>query len=191
MGKFDLNADDTDGSKISDVSEIVIHPDWKINSERYDADLSIVVLKDKMTSNDYIQPICLSSSKHYVTETGLAVFWRTSDIRKKEMQTEFEIPSVNASHCYTRYHELAFESSPNIFCGGYEEQIKTAPCLEDAGGGFYVLASDESWTIRGMVTGSLTAADTSCKINNFTLYTNVGKYYSWIQQTIMEKQTMK
>lgn len=184
-----MKAGDTDGSKSSLAREIIIHPEWDINSTRYDADLSIVVLQDVMTFTDHIQPVCLPSiSNGYVTETGISVFYRTSENKEKELQTEFEIPSVNASHCYTLKHELAFISSPRIFCAGYENQPMKAPCLGDFGGGFYVFAEeDKSWKIRGVATGTLTGPFRSCTINSFMLYINVSKFSSWIYNTIAEK----
>lgn len=187
MGKFEFNADITDGSISSIVSKFVIHKDWDVNSPRYDADLAIVVLKDARPFTDHIQPICLPfTPTEYVTETGSAVFWRTSNNTKTEIQTQFEIPSANASHCYTLYYDLAFISSPNIFCAGYENQPKTAPCLGDAGGGFYVLGQDKSWTIMGVTTGSLKSPYRNCEITSFMLYINVYKYSSWIYKTMAE-----
>lgn len=182
-----MKADDSDGPKSSLARKIVIHEDWNINSPRYDADLAIVVLQDVMTFTDHIQPICLPlMSNDYVTETGMAVFHRTSENKENELQMQFEIPSVNASHCYTLKHELAFISSPRIFCAGYENKSMKAPCFGDSGGGFYVLADDKSWTIRGVTTGSLTPPFRSCTINSFTLFINVSKFSSWIDKTIAE-----
>lgn len=76
LGQNNLSDSDENEAKTVDVWEIILHPDWNINSEKYDADLAVVVLKEPVVFNANIQPICLpESSYEEVTGSGPVVGW--------------------------------------------------------------------------------------------------------------------
>lgn len=49
------------GSTQREISEVHIHPDWRITSEKWDADLAVLVLAEPVRFTNYIQPVCLTS----------------------------------------------------------------------------------------------------------------------------------
>lgn len=182
MGKFDLDIKDEFGSKESLVHNIILHPDWNWNEEKYDADISVVVLMDKMKFSKHIHPVCLPNpSYEEVKGSGFVVGWGKSENtgynRHESRPNELFIPAVNASHCYTTFSVLGTFSSNRAFCGGYENKGR-APCLGDSGGGFYM--RDGSWNIRGIVSAAVVDLDRGCDIYKFSIYTNVARFIDWI-----------
>jgi secreted trypsin-like serine protease len=190
MGKYDLNVTDEFGSKISLVWEIILHPDWNFNIERFDADIAIVVLADVVDFSRQIQPVCIPyPSHHEVDGIGVVVGWgRTENTgynRHESTPNQLVVPAVNSSHCYTTFHILGSFSSNRAFCGGYEHKGK-APCLGDSGGGFYFKnKTTHLWTIRGIVSAAILDFDRGCDINKFSIYTNVARFTKWIAETML------
>lgn len=191
FGRYDLKEAHEEGSVNSLVLDILIHPEWNFSSERYHADISIVVLFDKITFSDTIQPVCLPESSYgEVAGLGKVIGWGKSDHSGSKnfdtIPSQVDIPAVNGSYCYVTYSKLAPHSSHTSFCGGYEDQRK-APCLGDSGGGFY-LKNKCRWNIRGIVSGSLFESVLGCDINKFQLYTNVALFVDWIRKTVQDTE---
>lgn len=62
IGRHNLAALTERGSTIRDVHSIVIHPDWKSSTEKWDADIAILTFVDPVKFTTNIQPICISSN---------------------------------------------------------------------------------------------------------------------------------
>jgi secreted trypsin-like serine protease len=191
MGKYDLSVANEFGSENAVVTDIELHPDWNFNAQRYDADISIVILQRRVKFSQQIQPICIpEESYEEVGGIGTVVGWGRSESSEKHdtIPNELVIPAVNSSHCYTTFTLLSAVSSNRAFCGGYENEGRS-PCLGDSGSGFYVLDPvSASWNVRGIVSASLVDLDYGCDVNKFSLYTNVARFTSWINKTIKETQ---
>lgn len=63
LGILDLSKRNEKGSKARFVIQIVIHPDWKFDDPRYDADITIVVFRNSVDFSESIQPICLPTAR--------------------------------------------------------------------------------------------------------------------------------
>lgn len=192
LGTYDLDATDESGSKRALVWDIIIHSDWDFNSEKYDADISVVVLTEMVKFSDSIQPISLPKpSNDEVSGVGTVVGWGRSEKSEGNFYdptpSKVQIPAVNSSHCYTTFYELGLASSNRHFCGGYENQGK-APCLGDSGGGFYMQSPASSWNVRGIVSASITDVEHGCDINKFSIYTNVARFTDWIMKVMKETE---
>jgi secreted trypsin-like serine protease len=189
LGRHDLNVTNEFGAVQYLVWDVVLHPDWNFNEEKYDADISIVVLTDRVEFNQRIQPVCLPNwSYEEVKGTGIIVGWGKSEFtgssRYENRLNQLVVPAINASHCYTTFHVLAQISSNRAFCGGYENEQRSA-CLGDSGGGFYLLESSR-WVVRGIISASIIDFDIGCDINSFSIYTNVARFVDWINE-VMKK----
>lgn len=153
--------------------------------DNYDADIAILVLKVATDFNRFVQPVCLPEhNNNVITGTGIVTGWgkaQSSDQLNQPTPSELKIPAVDDGHCYTKEPKLAKYSSDRMFCGGFRDQ-GIAVCLGDSGGGFFSL--DETWTIRGIVSGGLRTAMGECNVNTFTLYTNVAKFRGWINEVM-------
>lgn len=193
LGKHDFTVANEFGSKISLVWEIILHPDWDFNNEKFDADISVVVLVDRVEFSDQVQRVCLPQLDFTeVSGQGTVVGWGKSETSLSHFgdhsstPIELVIPAINSSHCYTTFYKLAIVSSNRMFCGGFEDQEK-APCLGDSGSGFYH-TDGSSWKVRGIVSASIIDYDFGCDVNKFSLYTNVAWFTEWIT-TVMKETT--
>jgi serine protease 7 len=188
LGKHDLSVSNEFGSKKLLVNDVLLHPDWNFNAEKFDADISIVVLQREVEFSAQIQPVCIPQSNNdEVIGLGTVVGWGKSSLLEDydSIPNKLMVPAVNSSHCYTTFSLLSAVSSNRAFCGGFENQGRS-PCLGDSGGGFYL--SYPSWNVRGIISASLVDFDYGCDINKFTLYTNVARFVDWINKTIEETQ---
>lgn len=173
------------------VSEIVIHDEWNSTDWRYHSDIAVVVLIDSMLYSDTIQPVCLPQlSYDDVFGTGTVVGWGKSERsgynNYDDTPNKVKLPIVNGTYCLTTFPLLANHASVSTFCGGYENKGK-APCLGDSGGGFYLKkASNNAWSINGIVSGALSDRNGGCDINKFQLYTSVARFTGWINKVVKE-----
>lgn len=196
MGKYDLSVNDEYGAKSSLVWDVLLHPDWNFNEERFDADISIAVLTDAIEFSRQIQPVCLPRpSYEEVQGKGIVVGWGKSEYSGSRpgahdtTPNKIIIPAVNGTHCYTTFYVLGSISSNRAFCGGYKDQGK-APCMGDSGGGFYFRDPSLSWDIRGIVSASVIDEEHGCDINKFTIYTNVARFTDWIADVVESTTTV-
>lgn len=190
IGKYDLETREEFGSKLVKVWDIVLHPDWNYNNEKYDADIAIVVLQELIEYNTQVQPACLPPpSFDEVVGNGIVVGWGESEYSERKAETKprkVEIPAINSSFCYTKFPRLASFSSVHAFCGGYDNRA-TAPCLGDSGSGFYLFNNaSSSWSVRGIVSGAIKDIVHGCDVNKYTLYTNVARFIDWINSVMKD-----
>jgi hypothetical protein len=76
LGKFNLNVTDEYGSKRVLVWDIILHPDWNFNEEKFNADIAVVVLDKIVLFSRQIQSVCLPQpSLEEVTGNGFVVGW--------------------------------------------------------------------------------------------------------------------
>lgn len=191
LGKHDLTADNERGSVKKSVYEIVIHPDWDFNSEKFDADIAIVVLYEAVEFTSKIQPVCLPGISYKdVTGVGTVVGWGKSEHSGGEAYSPrpsaVNIPAVNGTHCYTTEDQLAMVSSNRAFCAGHVQR-GISPCLGDSGSGFYISnPASEHFHVEGIVSVAIHDDERGCDINKFSLYTNVSWFLNWIRKVMGE-----
>ncbi|XP_037031319.1 uncharacterized protein LOC119070897 [Bradysia coprophila] len=181
VGRFDLTINEERSIK-ADIKKIIVHPNWSSNDIRYDADISILMLKHRVEFTDNIQPVCLPGSDEPVFEIrGLVVGYGKSESGAIHENTprKVEISSYTNDHCFFSDYQFARFGSPRTFCAG--ERGKT-PCQGDSGSGFYV---DEKsvWKILGVVSS---ATVQECGSNDFVLFTNVVKFTDWIRSEMIK-----
>jgi hypothetical protein len=61
IGRYNLERRVEPRSIHADISEVHIHPDWRYLSEKWDADLALLVLLAPVRFSNFIQPVCLTS----------------------------------------------------------------------------------------------------------------------------------
>lgn len=59
LGAYNLTNIRETGAVNRNVSEIIVHPDWEVYEDDYDADIAILVLSDHVPYTNYIRPVCL------------------------------------------------------------------------------------------------------------------------------------
>lgn len=193
LGRFNLSDSNEKETVNGLIDKVFIHPDWRFESNNYDADIAIAVLREAVEFNNKIKPVCLPEFSYGRVEgNGTVVGWGKSENSSRsseqhdQLPSKVVIPAINGTHCYTTYPKLAAHSSNRIFCGGYESR-ETSPCMGDSGGGFYQQSQlSRSWYIKGIVSGSLANVKYGCDINKFSLYTHVARFIDWIQTVTKE-----
>lgn len=181
-----------------DVLDIIVHPKWSTFNDKFDADIAIVILYDKVQFSDFIQPVCLPNrDKIRVSEFGYLAGWGKTDnsLRGRdysEVLMELETLTLNASFCYENFKEvsnIASDHSDHMFCGGFENQT-TGACTGDSGGGFYTIEDGTSpFVIEGIVSSGLLDNFKQCRIDQPSLYTNVAWYIDWINEEVEKLET--
>lgn len=182
VGRFNLKNHNESGSKNASVQEIVLHPDWDSDGDKFDADIAIIVLSQPVKYSDRIQPVCVLTTNQDPVGLGTIVGWGKSSLNSEYDDTpnQLEIPAVNSSYCYTKFPKLADYSSHRAFCAGFEKKERGS-CSGDSGGGFYMYDSTEHvWSVVGIVSNSLVGGLYGCDVNNLVIYTNAGLFVDWI-----------
>jgi secreted trypsin-like serine protease len=201
VGKYNLSVTDEPGSVAHSVQEIILHPDWNSESVEFDADISIVVLRDPVEFSRNVEPICLpQQSDVEVVGTGTVVSWDRSEHSEAvgehydSTPNELEVPVVSNSHCFLTVKQLFAISSPRTFCAGFINESK-APCSGDSSGGFYLRdSSSKLFNLQGIVVALANDPDEptrGCDMNMFSLYTNVAKFVDWIKNEIEKSKEIE
>jgi secreted trypsin-like serine protease len=160
------------------ISSIRIHPDWDYNNTRYDADIAVLLLKDKITFGTFVQPACLPAptSNVFNTRGTIVGYGLSENSTTRENRPKFvETPSIDNENCLWESLIFHFSGSRRSFCAG--EQGKRA-CRGDSGGGFYVKSSSSTYTVSGIVSNG----SPDCNDDQFVAFTSVPKFVDWIKK---------
>lgn len=183
LGAYNLGGNE-EGVVKESVFEIRVHPDWNANSDRYDADIAILILNRSVSFTNYIQPACIPDDNAIVEGLlGSIVGWGGTENSKNahvEYPLKAETYALNATYCYTTDPDVGHFSSQRTFCGGGGEGL---PAHGDSGGGFFAL-SDSSWVQYGVVAAIRTDHAGNIKSNAIAIYTNVKLFRPWILENV-------
>lgn len=123
----------------SGVSQLIMHPEWNSNDNRYDADIAIAVLVRTLDfKTKFIKPICLwtrtSSYEDMIGNQLTVAGWG-----KTEFSSAFsskpkwvKVPVVSESMCLRSNRELPAITSDRTFCAG-DIANKVGACNGDSG----------------------------------------------------------
>lgn len=77
LGRYNLNSIHERGVVSADPAYFIIHPQWKPFASEYEADITVVVLKNEVPRSDNVHPVCLwpSNIKPVEAEVGTIVGW--------------------------------------------------------------------------------------------------------------------
>jgi secreted trypsin-like serine protease len=165
-----------------------LHPDWNSQSRDFDADISILVLREPVEFSRNVESICLPQpSDDEVVGTGSIVGWRVSEHSEAAGEqhdstpNELEVFAVSNLDCINAVKKLDIPSSPRTFCAGFVNQNQSA-CGGKSGGGFYLLdSSTKLFSLQGIAAASMKNSTQGCDANVLTLHTNVAKFVDWIR----------
>lgn len=62
LGRYNLSTPYEKGQVERKIRQIIIHPDWLRNDEKWDADIAILTLTSAVRFTSLIQPVCMSNS---------------------------------------------------------------------------------------------------------------------------------
>jgi secreted trypsin-like serine protease len=130
--------------------------------------------------------ICLPENSSPLSGDGLIVRWSDS-----ETPSELQLPTVPNDVCFAEEPKLAEISSHRTFCAGFKNQGKSA-CQGESGGGFFKFESSTSrFTLVGIISTSLHNPFGSCRLDTYSVFTDVGKFVDWIELKMEETKEIK
>lgn len=132
LGRHSLSSTSEHNSVTQNVNEIIVHPDWTTEHEKYDADLAILVLEQAVAFSHFIQPVCLTDdSKISEYEDGFVVGWGQSpEADHEDVPNQILIRSLSDSNCLQDDWHLGRVFSNRSFCAGGRGSV---PCKGDSG----------------------------------------------------------
>ncbi|XP_064555233.1 serine protease gd isoform X2 [Drosophila montana] len=145
LGRHNLKNWNEDGSLAAPVDGIYIHSDYNKQLSSYDADIAVIILKDEVRFNTFIQPVCLwsgsSKTEYIVGENGIVIGWSfdRSNLTKfskdssstfvpgdgaasyasNSIPTVVRAPIVSNEVCFKANAHFRSLSSNRTFCAGF------------------------------------------------------------------------
>jgi secreted trypsin-like serine protease len=117
-----------------EVAKIIVHPDWNILTQPYEADIAIAILKEPVEFSSNITNICLNSSSKPVDDllNGTVCGWGHSETSGSKPVDELRavtVPIVGQRLCSESraFREIYAET---LFCAGRTD-IAAGPCKGD------------------------------------------------------------
>lgn len=132
LGRYSLSSTIENDSVIRNIAEIFIHPNWTTEHYKYDADLAILVLEQRVNFTDFIQPVCLTDDSRIAEyEDGYVVGWGRSPSKYTEdVPSQILIHSISDKNCLQDEWNLGQVFSNRSFCAGGRG---SGPCKGDSG----------------------------------------------------------
>ncbi|KAJ6639752.1 Serine protease gd [Pseudolycoriella hygida] len=181
LGAHNITETNELGRVERNVTKIYVHPQWNVYIDEFDADVSILVLNDKVVFTRYIQPICMPGSVPIDGIRCSVVGWgATRNGTGVEQIPRCTTTNVlNDSYCFKQDPPIIAFSSSNTFCGG---EGAGTPNVGDSGGGLFAV-SNASWVQYGIISAVRTNDTGHCLENAFAIYTNTFNFKNWIIDT--------
>lgn len=185
FGRHDIRDWTEKNMIISDVDDIILHPDYlsKRESTIFDADIAILVTKDFITYSSMIKPICLwptsvDSTYSVVGTNGTLVGWgQPFENIDENVPRRLTLPVVRNNFCF-KAEKLA-STAQRVFCAGTEKP-GYAPCNGDSGSAFAIYANG-AWFLRGLVSAALgDPIQNLCELNTYAIFTDIIHFRPWI-----------
>ncbi|XP_020912658.2 serine protease 30 [Exaiptasia diaphana] len=166
-----------------DIEKIIRHPNFnQKKSPKFDYDIALLKLKNKITYNDKVRPICLPRKRFPDGENCYATGWgRLKEKKKNEspktpnILQQLKIPLVSDKTCRRRFRLM----SSRMICGGYREKGKGV-CQGDSGGPLACKNKSGIWDLAGVVSFGWGCA----RKDTYDFYTNMVKLKGWVERQI-------
>jgi modular serine protease len=195
VGKQNLLIDNEQLSHSHQVRDIFPHEDFDFDSSSFDADLALIVLElDVDLSRRFVVGVvCLPSpNAGHVAGIGKVAGWGVSEWSTANGEqhsftpNELELPAVTRDVCLAADIHFQVFTSPRTFCAGYMNQNKSV-CVGDSGGGFFQFEEiTRSFKLVGIVSSSLRNPNGGCRVDTYSVFTNVAKFIEWIGRKMNE-----
>uniref|UniRef100_F6R096 pancreatic elastase II n=1 Tax=Ornithorhynchus anatinus TaxID=9258 RepID=F6R096_ORNAN len=182
IGKHSLSSDEQ-GTIISDVQKIVVHPQWDSSKLSNGNDIALIKLAQPVSLSSKIQLACLPPANAilphnfacYVTGWGrLQTGGALPDILQQGRLLVVDFETCSSSGWW------GSSVKTNMVCAGGDGVISS--CNGDSGGPLNCLGDNGQWEVHGVVSfGSALGCNYYRKPSVFT---RVSNYNSWINEVI-------
>lgn len=184
FGRHDIRDWTEKNAILSDVDEIIVHPDYLSTKESkiFDADIAILITKDFITYTSMIKPICLwpadvDRSHSLIGTNGTLVGWgQPFENVDENVPRRLTLPVVRTNQCFPTDRST---NEWRVFCAGTGKR-GYAPCNGDSGSALAINANG-AWFLRGVVSAALGDPILNrCELNTYTIFTDIINFRSWI-----------
>lgn len=184
LGKYDIEEVEPQ-QVVTKIADVYYHPNF--DAVTFDNDIALVLLANRVSFTDYIQPVCLGDSASIErdffttqdvrlgTVTGWGQLTESGNALPRFMQ-EVRLPIIDHDTCK---RSTTYKVTDNMFCAGYKQDIVGDACQGDSGGPF-VVQQNESWYLIGIVSWGVGCG----RRDHYGYYTKVTNYHSWIKEKI-------
>lgn len=131
FGAHDLSDLLQNGVTFGKPKQIILHPDWRTENHRFDADLAAIILDQPVAFSLYIQPICIWDQIHELkVSSGTVAGWSKDESKGHEsIPKQLTISIWDSEHCLLDNPTMSRFDANRTICGGNKNG--TAPCLGD------------------------------------------------------------
>uniref|UniRef100_A0AC35GBX8 Peptidase S1 domain-containing protein n=1 Tax=Panagrolaimus sp. PS1159 TaxID=55785 RepID=A0AC35GBX8_9BILA len=177
-GAFDLSQNNELGVVVHRIKRIILHPNYNpYPLPRYD--IALLELSDRITFNNYTQPICLPSFDNTTIiepNSAWSTGWGTDDDGQGANRLrQVNLPFINYPKC--KRESVPDEIVENVMvCTGTAGK---GPCQGDSGGPLMVKNQNGAWFNYGSV--SFGTGDNCADANKPSIYSRISTYCNFIQ----------
>lgn len=163
------------------MAHILTHKKWQTNETRYDGDISLLILQQKVQFNEFIRPICLAVPEQFLPpfDDALFVGYEKAISGKNLFPKVLRLPVHENVDCLLAYPDLARKASLWTLCAGVKDT--TPACLGTKGDGLYYEQNGRYFLI-GIASAWLNEDIFSCENESYMIYTNTSFYVEWIDE---------
>ncbi|XP_052508364.1 testisin-like [Budorcas taxicolor] len=162
------------------VQDIITFPHFGKNFQH---DIALVKLSSPVTFNKHVQPVCVTSSSLEFKNRNDCWVTGWGDIRERQKLPppynlqEVQVSIINKSRCTYLFQQPYYRRnvSHDMICAGSEDGDADS-CKGDSGGPL-VCEKNGRWIQIGIVSWGVGCG----RRNRPGVYTNVSRYFSWIQ----------
>ncbi|XP_028135978.1 clotting factor C-like isoform X1 [Diabrotica virgifera virgifera] len=172
------------------ISEIVVHEGYRGESQRYIADIALLITQELFKLDRFVLPVCIDyTNSVYLTnhQIGEVAGWGiTEEEKPSERLKSIRIPYKDAATCAKELPER-FEQQYHFFdkiCAGRQNGT-IAVCKGDSGSGLiFKNRENDRYYLQGIVSISPNLYTSQCNYQTIVLYTSVLFYNSFIKREI-------
>jgi len=184
LGGHNLNLLHEVGRLTFNVREVHVHQNWNQYLSRYDSDIAVLILREDVTYNDHINPICVAfpgTSEASATNGLIVGYGKTEDTTREfsYLPKQADTPIHKLETCIRKHPQIQSIAHHTTFCGGHGNE--TGACTGDSGGGLFVRIGNKFF-LRGIVSASLSGTQYGCNVGAYSLFTDVTKFVPWLYE---------
>ncbi|MBN3309092.1 C1RA protein, partial [Amia calva] len=174
-----------------ELEDVIPHPSFDQSSVSFDNDIALLKLRQPVTVNSTIMPLCLppEGAEYTVDKAGYASGWGITEEYMITNKLRFiSLPVVDQDKCRISIDKQRgnrkgiSELTDNMFCAGLPEGGGDT-CQGDSGGAFVLRdGAGERYYAAGVVSWGINCGETG----SYGVYTRVGNYRAWLRETMGE-----
>ncbi|XP_058061868.1 serine protease gd-like [Anopheles bellator] len=182
-GMFNIDNFSDDENQEREVTTIHVHEEYLHEDILVtDSDIAVLVLRQAVTYNDLVRPICLWSGsdnlEQIIGSKGFVSGWGITDTGDAKYPSYVTASVIEKRQCSLQLGRL-FSSTSRTFCADGHGAV---PCNGDSGSGL-ALKRGTRYYLRGIVsTGQHDPVTLLCDTQKYVVYTDVAPFRFWLSR---------